>query len=267
MFTKVGIIGVGVLGSAISEFFKSRVASVACYDKYKNIGSVDDVSSCEVVFLCLPTEFDQHRGTYDTTEIDAICESLNLLKFRGLIILKSTVVPYTSRNLASKYPSLHIIHNPEFLSERTALKDFANQSHIVLGIMESTPQHLIDSTLAFFKYYFANAEISVCMSYESESMKLFCNSAYAVKIHFMTELKILCDSMNMNYSRISQLMVRNGWINPNHMQIPGHDGLLSYGGRCLPKDSRALLELMREMRTPSSLLEATIKENEAIRKC
>jgi nucleotide sugar dehydrogenase len=266
MFTKVGIIGIGVLGSAISEFFKSRVASVICYDKYKNIGSVDDVSACEVVFLCLPTEFDSIRGTYDTSEIDVICESLHLLKFRGLIILKSTVVPYTSRNLASKYPSLHIIHNPEFLSERTALQDFTNQSHIVLGIMEFTPQYLIDSTLAFFKYHFENAEISVCMSYESESMKLFCNSAYAVKIHFMTELKILCDSMNMNYPRISQLMVRNGWINPNHMQIPGHDGLLSYGGRCLPKDSRALLELMRGMGTPSSLLEATIKENEQIRK-
>ena len=53
-------------------------------------------------------------------------------KFKGIFVCKSTVEPGTSNDLAKKY-GIKIIHNPEFLSAKTAFEDFHNQKHIVLG--------------------------------------------------------------------------------------------------------------------------------------
>lgn len=263
----IGIAGVGVLGTAISNFFESfdDELKVVKYDKYKNIGDIDALLQADLIFLCLPTELDVATGIYNISEIEAMCKYLDANKYRGIVVLKSTVLPYTTENLSSIFSRLLIIHNPEFLTERTAEQDFRNQRHLVLGLLETTPVFTKECIIKFFSKYFPSAELSICMSYESESMKLFCNTFYAVKVHFMTELKLLCDSMNMNYSRIKELMLRNGWINPMHTDSPGHDGMLSYGGRCLPKDSSALLTLMKKYKSPNALLDATVRENKEVR--
>ena len=60
-------------------------------------------------------------------------------------------------------------------------------------------------------------------------------------------------------------MLRNGWINHMHTQVPGTDGKLSYGGYCFPKDTNALLEYMKTMDSPHEVLEATISERNKMR--
>ena len=266
----IGIAGIGVLGMAISNVFEGfndneNKLTIVKYDKYKKIGEIEELLQTDVLFLCLPTELDVNTGTYNMTEIEGMCEYLDANKYRGIVVLKSTVLPYTTENLSYAYSRLLLVHNPEFLSERTAEQDFKNQKHIVLGVLDTTPQYTSECLIKLFKKYFPNAELSVCMSYESESMKIFCNTFYAVKVHFMTELKLLCDSMNMNYSKIKELMIKNGWINPMHTESPGHDGILSYGGRCLPKDSTALLKLMQKYKSPHKVLDATVRENAEVR--
>lgn len=76
----------------------------------------------------------------------------------------------------------------------------------------------------FFNKYFPNAEISITHSNESEMMKIVCNSFYATKIQYFTEIKLLCDNLEINYDNVRELILKNGWINPMHTTIPGHDG-------------------------------------------
>ena len=97
-------------------------------------------------------------------------------------------------------------------------------------------------------------------------MKLFCNSFYATKIQYFTEVKLLCDKMNIEYNNVINLMLNNGWINPMHTYIPGPDGNLSYGGACFPKDSNALNQYMKKLNTPNAVLDASIKERNLMRK-
>ena len=61
-------------------------------------------------------------------------------------------------------------------------------------------------------------------------------------------------------------MLKNGWINPMHTNVPGTDGQLSYGGYCFPKDTNALLEFMKTQNSPHEVIEATISERNKIRK-
>ena len=163
--------------------------------------------------------------------------------------------------------NLKLIHNPEFLTARTAFDDFHNQTHIVLGHSINTTIEDLEKLKEIYTFGFPNAEYSLCTSNESESMKIFCNSFYSVKIQFFNELYLLCNSkeLNCDYNKVKNMMLKNNWINPMHTQVPGTDGKLSYGGYCFTKDTKALLEFMKKNNTHHLVLESTIKEKNSMR--
>jgi UDP-glucose 6-dehydrogenase len=97
-------------------------------------------------------------------------------------------------------------------------------------------------------------------------MKIFVNSYYAVKIQFFNELYLLCQNNGSDYETIKNLMLKNGWINSMHTNVPGPDGKLSYGGACFPKDTSALNKYMERLSSPNEVLNATISERNKFRK-
>jgi UDPglucose 6-dehydrogenase len=168
--------------------------------------------------------------------------------------------------LSEKYSSLKLCHNPEFLTARTAFEDFHNQTHIVIGKGLNCLDEDIDLLCNFYSKYYPNATISKCISLESESMKIFCNSFYASKIMLFNEYYLLCQKNGSNFNTIKDLMLKNGWINPMHTNIPGPDGLLGYGGACFPKDTKALLSYMKEKNSECKVLENVTIECDNVRK-
>lgn len=262
----VGIIGLGFVGNAMYQSFKLFNIDIIGFDKYKNggIGKFQDILNTNILFLALPTPFDTNINMYN---YDSIEETLKILKdscYEGVIVIKSTLTPETTDFLESKY-NLPLIHNPEFLTARTAFEDFHNQKHIVLGKGELVSEEKYKIILDFYKKYYPNAEISECSSKESESMKLFLNSFYAVKVQFFTELYSLCQKNNTNFENIKNIMLKNNWINPMHTNIPGPDGNISYGGMCFPKDTNALNQYMIEKKSFNKIIESCINERNSIR--
>ena len=254
----IGIVGVGVVGSAIKLFFQSKNLPVATYDKFKGEGSLEDCLKADIIFLCLPTLFDGEH--FNKEEIYSVCQILDSFNYQGIVVLKSTVEPGTTSNLEQQF-KLRIVHNPEFLSADTALKDFVEQTHIVVG---GKPE-LTREVQSFYREYFPLADISLSTSVESESMKIFANSFYAVKIQFFNELYLACRENGADFNTVKQMMIKNGWINPMHTQVPGKDGQLSYGGMCFPKDTYALLTYLKELNLPSAVLQATVIERDQMR--
>jgi UDP-glucose 6-dehydrogenase len=190
---------------------------------------------------------------------------LNSNNFKGVVVLKSTVEPETTEKLSKQYSNLQFIHNPEFLSSRTALEDFNNQKHIVLGKTNSCTDESFNLVNTFYLTYYPEAKISICTSLESECMKLFANCFYAVKVQFFTELYLICQTNGCDFEKVKTMMLLNNWINPAHTNIPGPDGLISYGGMCFPKDTNALNEYMKKINTPNLILESCIHERNLMR--
>ena len=135
--------------------------------------------------------------------------------------------------------------------------DIVNITESRINIKYDTIQYLLD----LFEEFFPKAKISICSSNESESMKIFCNSFYATKIQFFTEIKLLCDKMDIDYNNVKDLMLLNNWINPMHTEIPGHDGNISFGGKCFPKDIKALNEVFAKLNVTHKVIESTVKEH------
>lgn len=296
---RIGIIGIGILGNAILESLiniNDKIVAdagkdalnkiqinIKCFDAYKNIGCFDDILDTEILFLCLPTEFDPNNNSFDKNEIYKTCNALSSHGYSGVIVIKSTIEPGTTSELASKYPHLNIIHNPEFLTARTATTDFLNQKHIVIGCSPTISPLKIKIITDFYMKYFGavicddeNMEIlmnskykdpviSICSSTESECMKLFCNSFYATKVQFFTEMKLLCDKIGIEYDKVRCLMLLNKWINPMHTQVPGPDGNISFGGKCFPKDTKALNSFLGSNNVANRVLDAVVRENMEMR--
>jgi len=261
---RIGISGLGFVGNAMKESFsKIYDVDLIVYDKFKNggIGKFSDLLDTDILFLSLPTLFNGNE--YDKGPIYETLSELWQCNYKGLIVIKSTVEPGTCEQLAGIY-ELNIIHNPEFLTARSAIYDFHNQKHIVLGKTSSCNNDIFEKLINFYSNNY-NAEISICSSDESESMKLFLNSFYATKVQFFTEIYLMCDSLGMNYNRVKELMLKNGWINDQHTNIPGPDGNVSYGGMCFPKDTKALLSFMRKNNLNSNVLAAVVDERDKMR--
>lgn len=267
----IGIVGLGFVGESMYKSFLlkglKKKKNLIVYDKYKDngIGKLTNCLNCDIIFLALPTVYNENLQQYDKTPILETCKILSSYSYNGVIVIKSTVEPETTNKLSEEFKDLHFVHNPEFLTARTAFDDFHNQKHIVLGKGSTCTENKLISVQDFYKNYYPNADISLCESNESESMKSFVNCFYAVKVQFFTELFLTCQKNGCNYDVVKELMLKNGWINPMHTNIPGPDGDISYGGLCFPKDTNALNNYMKKNDIPNKVLDGTIKERNEMR--
>lgn len=262
---KIGICGIGFVGNAVYKcLLNYNHLTLFTYDKYKKINDFNNLLDTDILFICLPTNINIEKQTYDMSEIDNTIKLLSLNNYKGAIIIKSTILPPYCANINNIYTNLKIIHNPEFLTARTAVEDFENQSHIVLGFTKYSTD-LKDLIKYFYINIFPFAEISITSSECASLMKLSCNSFYAVKIQFFSEIYLLCNRLDISYNEVKTLMLNNKWINPNHMTIPGPDGHISFGGACFPKDITALSNFMDKMDISNNVISSTIEERNRMR--
>ena len=264
---EVAIIGLGFVGGAMFNSFSEKGVNVYGYDKYKDggIGNIETCMHANMIFLCLPTLYDEKTEQYDKSAIQEVVGILHKNKYNGVVIMKSTVEPGTVSNLILQYSGIRLILNPEFLTARTAYHDFHNQRRIILGASHSVIREELDMVHKFYHKLYPQAEIVLCNSDESECMKIFVNSFYASKIQLFNEFYMICDHMNLDFNNVKELMLGNGWINPRHTNVPGPDGKFSYGGACFPKDTKALLAFMRRADLPYLALKGVVDEREQMR--
>jgi UDPglucose 6-dehydrogenase len=263
---KIGQIGFGFVGGALHRSLEKKGVKTKVYDKFQNIGSIDSLLDTDAIFFCLPTPYVEGHG-FDLSAIIENLKELSLKGYPGLIVIKSTVEPGVTESLGKRFSGLHLCHNPEFLTARTADEDFHNQKHIVLGYndLPETSEEKVEALFDFFKKHYPDTDISICRSSESESMKLFCNNFYAMKVQIFNEFFFLCQKQGIDYDVVKDLMIKNDWINPMHTLVPGPDGQASYGGACFPKDTNALKHFMKSCGSPHKVVEACIEERDSMR--
>ena len=126
----VGIIGFGFVGES-QAFAFSPIANVFIYDvdPLRSVNTLDEVLKCDFVFVCVPTPM-HNDGTQDKSFIEDV---FNNSRKGPIYIIKSTVIPGTTKSLQKKFKDLDIVFSPEFLTERTSKLDMITQSRIIFG--------------------------------------------------------------------------------------------------------------------------------------
>ena len=235
----VGIIGNGYVGEAVNYAFSSVVnTKVFDIDPSKCLNTLESVHNSDFVFVCVPTPMFRD-GIQDLSYVkDVFKNSTN----KPIYILKSTVLPGTTDKLSSKYKSLKIIFSPEFLTEKNAKNDIINPSRIVLGGEMS----LTNEVKKLFDLRFKNQKIISTDSKTAELIKYMNNAFLATKVSIMNEFKLICDKIGANWDDALVGFISDGRIGNSHINVPGHDGKLGYGGTCFPKDVNALLSFSKK---------------------
>ena len=236
---KVGVLGNGFVGEAISFAFSS-IADMYVYDTDSSrcLNDLESVHYCDFVFVCVPTPM-YEDGSQDLSYVESAFEKAS---DKPIYILKSTVLPGTTEGLSKKYPNFKIIFSPEFLTERSAKLDMLTQSRIILG----GDLHLTEKAKILFNKRFKIKNIIQTDSKTAELTKYMNNTFFATKVSIMNEFKLLCDEIGANWEDALKGFVSDGRIGDSHLNVPGHDGKLGYGGTCFPKDVNALLSFSKK---------------------
>jgi len=233
---KVGVIGNGFVGEAISFAF-SPTTDLRIYDvdPSKSTHSKEEVDECKFIFVCVPTPM-YKDGRQDLSYIEKVFEDA----VKGPVyVIKSTVLPGTTKELSKKYSHLDIVFSPEFLTERTAKLDMLTQARIILGGEKRDTQKVRE----LFEQRFMNRNIIETDTTTAELIKYMNNTFFATKVSIMNEFKQLSDAIGTDWQTALNGFASDGRVGDSHLHVPGPDGKLGYGGTCFPKDVNALLTL------------------------
>lgn len=230
----IGIFGMGTVGTAVYNGFKDK-HTIFRYDingQYEDAKTT--VESSDVIFICVPTP--TADGKQDISCVTNVIETINELSTTGKeIIIKSTVLPGTTRGFAQLFKADTFIFNPEFLTARTANEDFINQKQIVLG------GEAYSLVFQLYKETFPGVSIQTVSWETAELLKYTCNTFYATKVAFANTIYNACQEVGVEYNKVKELFIANGWVAPTHLDVPGPDGNTGYNGACLPKDTQAFV--------------------------
>ena len=179
-----------------------------------------------------------------------------------IIIIKSTAVSGTTDKLAEKYPAFKFVFNPEFLTEKNALKDMENTDRVVIGAKEKEVAQKVED---LYKELFPNAIYIHVDRKTAEMIKYAANVTLASQVAAANEIYQICKATGIDYDAVKNAILLDKRIGRN-INVPGPDGDFGFGGKCFPKDLNALIYLAREYQYRPYLLEEIWRLNERVRK-
>ncbi len=253
---KIMVMGVGWVGGALARWFDDAGLEPLRYDPPKGLGTEDDLVTAEIIFLCLPTPYDETKGGFDLSFVE---RGVAVIPGKKIVVIKSTVLPGTTEKLQEQYPQHTLLFNPEFLRQATADADLRAPDRQIIGARfdDHTAAETVLEVLP--KAPFSR----ITGTLEAETIKYFGNCFLALKVVFANQMFDLCTAVGAEYDTVKECAAADPRIGASHLQVLA-DGYRGYSGSCFPKDMRALIQLGDAVRAPQELLRIAERLNEQV---
>ena len=243
--TKVDLINQGqspIIEAEIAEIIASAVKSGRIRATQDATQAILDT---ELSFICVGTP-SQANGNLDLSYIRRICEqigeALNQKSDRHTVVIRSTILPGTMRNIV--IPVLQeksgkeagtdfgVCHNPEFLREGSAVKDFNFPPQTVVGEIDRKSGDALAELYKNIDAPLVRTDLET-----AEMVKYVNNSWHALKIGYANEIGNLCKAFSIDAHQVMKIFCQDTKLNISPAYLtPG----FAFGGSCLPKDLRAI---------------------------
>tara|TARA_B110000014_G_scaffold263181_1_gene259105 strand:+ start:149 stop:1459 length:1311 start_codon:yes stop_codon:yes gene_type:complete len=229
---------------------------------------VSMIKTCDYIFVTVGTP-QRSDGSIELSMIkkvvNVIGNNLNNTNKNQIIFIKSTVIPGTIKN--TLLPILErksgkkagkdfgLISNPEFLQESSAIRDTKFPHAIVLGGYKTKYMKKAEK---FFSKLHPKTPIIVTNHQTAEMIKYANNSFLATKISFINQLSNICQNVpGANIDDIAKTIGLDPRIGKLFLNAgPG------YGGSCLPKDMKALINFADRIGVKPTFLNEVEKTNQ-----
>lgn len=257
---KIGIIGVGVVGKAIKNGFED-FHEIFLHDPKLGTILEDVTANTNFAYIAVPTPSDPETGECDTSIIKSVLEKLP----DGYnVVIKSTIIPGTTKELQNKFSNLNICCSPEFLRSKTSNYDFQNQDILVIGSENNKLSELVIKQHKDAGIINEN-NIFVVTPTQAELVKYAKNSFYAMKVIFANQFHDLSKKLGEDWSIVKDIITtpQEQQIGPSHLNSPNINQK-GFSGACLPKDTVALSHMLRSMGIQYNLVDAILKDNKRL---
>jgi len=204
-------------------------------------------------------------GEADLQYVRAVAEEIADRIDTPIIIVNKSTVPVGTgdwvsdvikRRRSGKPLDFHVVSNPEFLHEGSAIHDFMCPDRVVLGSIEREAANLVAQL-----YLSLRCTILITDLRTAEMIKYASNAFLATRISFINEIANMCEELGADVQEVALGMGYDKRI--------GHaflDAGLGWGGSCFPKDVKALAHMAVLHGTQPQLLQAVMEINRNLRR-
>lgn len=236
--------------------------------RLRTAGVREAVVASDLIMIAVGTP-SAPSGALDLTAVRRVADEIGHAlpddgRFRTVVV-RSTVLPGTidgevrprleqaSGMTAGR--DFGLATNPEFLRESSSIKDFFEPSRTVIGANDERSAQMLQEA-----YAGVDSPVFVVPIRTSEMIKYTDNAFHALKIAFANEISSFARAFDVDGRDVMKVMAADDKLNisPAYLR-PGY----AFGGSCLPKDLRAIVDRARKSDMDLPLLAAALTSNHA----
>lgn len=225
------------------------------------------VTHADVSLICVGTP-SRENGSLDLSYVRNVAadigralqrkEGYHLVAVRSTMLpgsLESEVMPILYEESGKRLGGeLGLCINPEFLREGTAVADYHQPPFTLIGAYDDRSGQTMSSL-----YENLDAPVIQTDIRTAEMVKYACNAYHALKVTFANEMGVFCKKMGVDSHKMMDIFVQDTSLNISSRYLrPG----FAFGGSCLPKDLRALLQAAKMQDVELPLLASLLPSND-----
>lgn len=160
-----------------------------------------------------------------------------------IVVEKSTLPVRTAAALKSilhntnSGVNFHILSNPEFLAEGTAVQDLLNPDRVLIG---GEHPEAIQALVDIYARWVDSAHILTTNLWSSELSKLTANAFLAQRVSSINSISELCEKTGADVQEVAKAIGMDSRIGPKFLKAS-----VGFGGSCFQKDLLNLVYIAR----------------------
>jgi len=160
-----------------------------------------------------------------------------------IIVEKSTIPVRTAATIKNildhtgKGIQFHVLSNPEFLAEGTAIPDLHNPDRILIG---GEDESAINTLKKIYKAWVPEEKIISTNLWSSELSKLVANAFLAQRVSSINSISELCEVTGANVEEVAHAIGQDSRIGSKFLKAS-----VGFGGSCFQKDLLNLVYIAR----------------------
>mgnify|MGYP005836861967 CR=1 FL=1 len=219
----------------------------------------DATKASEVVFIAVGTP-SAEDGSPDMSAVLEVAREIGAAIDKPTLVVNKSTMPVGSggvvesviRESGAPEGLFHVVSNPEFLREGSAVQDTLRPDRIVIGA--SSPEAAAQLVELYAPL---DSVVQITDRNTAEVIKYASNAFLATKISYINAISRVCELCGADVGEVAKGMGADARIGPQFLQAG-----LGWGGSCFPKDVKGLIHTASKLGYDFKLLRSVVEIND-----